>query len=124
MATVVWPTSLPQAPFIRYTLRQAANVIKSDMGSGPPKKRRRSTLVRKFLRSGMELTGTQMATFDAFMINIKDGADKFEWVDPRDGVTVKNFTFINGAPDFTNVTPADAPTLRRFEGLLDLEEVA
>ena len=124
MATVVWPASLPQAPFIGYVLRQSANVIKSDMASGPPKKRRRSTLVRKFLRSGIELTGAQMAVFDTFMINIKDGAEKFAWVDPRDGVTVKNFTFVNGAPDFTNVTPADAPTLRRFDGLLDLEEVA
>lgn len=123
MPTVVWPASLPQNPFIGYEEAAEPNVVTTEVGSGPPKSRRRSTRERVFQATPMEFTGAQKATFEAFWLNINQGASPFEWQDMATGDTVE-FKFINGRkPKFRNLTPGSTTNNRLYGCVLELERL-
>lgn len=116
-----WPASLPQTAFIDAEERAEPNVIDTEVGSGPQKRRRRSTRERVFQSTTMELTGTQMTTFNTFWAAIKHGADSFTWTDLLTG-SAATFRFLN-KPRWKLLTPAPLAANRRYSGVLELERM-
>jgi hypothetical protein len=121
MPAVVWPASLPQEPFVGFEETGEPNTVVTEVGSGPPKVRRRSTRERKIQSTTVWLTGTQVATFEAFWLNINQGAETFEWADMITGATAE-FRF-RSKPRWRNETPGDPITKRLYSATLDLERV-
>lgn len=117
----VWPATLPQLPLPGWSEDAEPNVIESEMASGPPKKRRRSTRERIFQSTEMQFTATQKATFEAFWVVIKHGAEPFEWLDMATGL-VAEFTF-EEKPKFKNLTPGLEPESRWYGATLKLERI-
>jgi len=117
----VWPASLPQLPLPGYDVYSEPNTVESEVGNGPPKRRRRSTRERHFQTTNMEFTGTQKAVFDEFWEVINHGVLPFEWSDLATGDTV-NFRFVK-KPRFKNLTPAADPDVRWYATTLELEIV-
>ncbi len=121
--SAVWPSTLPQLPLPGWDETAQPNVIESDMASGPPKRRRRSTRQRVFQTTDMQFTGTQKITFDAFWEVIKHGVEPFEWLDMETGV-VAEFRFVEPKkPAFRNITPAPDADLRWYAATLKLERI-
>lgn len=81
-----WPASLPQAPLTTgYSETPRDNVIRSPMGYGPDKTRRRTT--SKIVDIGMQLlmTSTQTATLDTFYYDTIAQVGVVDWVHHRLG---------------------------------------
>ena len=97
MAT--WPGSLP-TDFLEQGFSETApdNVIKSDMDVGPPKTRRRTSAAVRPIKGVIKMTTAQVATHDTFFTDTTfDGAEAFDWTDPRTGASV-SFLYTPGAP--------------------------
>jgi len=80
-----WPVSLPD-----YVLKEGfseklpANIIRSSMGVGPPKMRKRTTSGPRPLTVTQYMTASQVATFDTFYAStLSWGSLRFDWVSPR-----------------------------------------
>ena len=117
----VWPSTLPQFPVAGWDETAQPNTVETDVGSGPPKTRRRSTRERVFQNTYMEFTGVQKATFEAFWLVLFHGAVTFEWSDMSTG-DVAEFRFTK-KPKFKNLTPATDPDLRWYSCTLELERM-
>jgi len=111
MAT--WPGTLP-TDFLTQGFVESApdNVISSDMDIGPPKTRRRASAAVRPIKGVLKMTAAQVATHDTFFTDTTyDGAEAFDWTDPRTGGSV-SFLYSPGAPptyesaggDYWNVT--------------------
>ena len=85
MAT--WPGSsvLPQVmEYNSYTETMPNNVLRTKMGVGPPKLRRRATAAIRPLSGTMVLTSTQVVALDTFYTStLNDGVTSFDWTRPR-----------------------------------------
>lgn len=119
--SAVWPSTLPQLPLPGWDETAQPNVIESDMASGPPKVRRRSTRERVFQTTDMQFTSVQKETFEAFWAVIKHGAEPFEWLDMATG-NVAEFRF-QEKPKFRSLTPAPDPDKRWYGTSLKLERI-
>lgn len=81
MAT--WPTSLPQCGEHRgWSEDPGKIVLKSDMESGPPKRRARFSAAYPIYTMAMTLTLTQWQTLNTFYK--ANPAASFTWTDPED----------------------------------------
>lgn len=119
----VWPATLPQFPVTGWEESAEPNTITTEVGSGPPKIRRRSTRERVFQSTYMEFKGTQKATFEAFWLVINQGVDAFEWSDMATEDPVE-FRFVDGKkPKFKSLTPALDPDKRFYSATLELERL-
>ena len=84
-----WPPALPD-----YVLKDGFseklpdNTIRSKMGVGPPKMRRRGTGAPRPITVQQYMTATQVATFDTFYeTTLYSGSLRFDWINPRTEVS-------------------------------------
>jgi hypothetical protein len=119
-----WPSTLPQEPFAGYTKTRLPNIVKSDNDSGPPKIRRRSTKAREIFKMAMELTGAEVAIFEAFFRDdLEDGTLTFTWIDPVTDAAAE-FRFYDGrCPELPNTIAAPLADDRLYEIVMELEVV-
>lgn len=116
-----WPATLPQFPVTGWEETAEPNIVESEVGSGPPKRRPRSTRERVFQSTYMEFKATQKATFEAFWIVINRGVDTFEWSDMATE-EIAEFRFVK-KPKFKSLTPALDPDKRLYGCTLELERL-
>ena len=89
MAAIDWPVSLPAAP-LRAGNQQVLqdSVIRSSMGYGPAKLRRRTTAQIKQQPINLVLDATERGILENFYINTLGQTQAFNYVDPVSGSTV------------------------------------
>ena len=82
-----WPPSLPQTPRISgYSQTEKSGTIRSPMGYGPDKTRRRTTATIQPVTCSLILTDAQKTALIAFYnTDTVNGAVSFDWVDHLNG---------------------------------------
>lgn len=83
---VAWPSDIPVSKD-NYTEEPPNNVIRSDMGVGPAKIRRRTILNVRNVGFTLCLTSSQFTTFDAFYL--ANDATAFDFTNPRTNLSVR-----------------------------------
>ena len=120
--SVVWPPDLPQCQFIGLTEKLDPNTVDTQVSSGPPISRRRSTRARREFSTPVMLTGAQVETLMAFFrTSLKDGIDSFEWTDFRTGATIL-LRFLD-PPAFRLSIGGTDPDNRWYDTDIHVEEV-
>ena len=119
--SAVWPNTLPEYPLVGWDESAEPNVVDSEVGSGPSKRRRRSTRERVYQSTDLQITGSQKATLEAFWLVLEHGVEPFEWLDMATGV-VKEFRFVR-RPKYRNLTPAPDPNKRLYSCTIELERL-
>ncbi len=94
MATDTWPTtnSMPQTFMYRgYAQRRQSNIIRSSMGYGPAKVRRRTTAAIEVVNASLILTDAQKSDLVTFYeTTLTDGSEAFNHPNnPLDDTTVE-----------------------------------
>jgi len=91
---IVWPVSLPTLPLVAGAVEKAPELaIRTDMDTGPPKVRMRTSAGSYILQCEFLMTGTQLAAFMTFWETTTYGGTlSFEWTHPRTGA-VENMRF-------------------------------
>lgn len=85
----VWPSTLPKIAVDTQEARQDGT-IRTPMGTGPAKSRRRFSAVSRYLTTSLLLTAEQRETFDDFFSDtLAEGSLEFDMEDPKDGATVQ-----------------------------------
>lgn len=86
--TLGWPVDLPQDLLAGVQTTARDNAIRTQMTSGDTKIRQRDS-VRVFTHTGeLSVTAAQAAVFwDFYFDDHREGAEPFEWHDPRSGTT-------------------------------------
>lgn len=88
MATINWPSSLPQSPQKDFTENIGVNIIRSPMDAGPAKQRLRSrrptTMNLSFI-----MTTAQTKALETFVNTTILGVRRFNFVHPRLGTSVE-----------------------------------
>lgn len=117
MADNLWPASLPQHPLIRRArLQPQVWTARTQMDAGPAKLRRRRTVHLDVWSMAMVITSAQLITFREFFHNTsQQGTLAFDWVDPIDGTTEREFRFSGQY----SVEPLD--TRQRWEVTFEVE---
>jgi hypothetical protein len=116
----VWPPTLPCAQLIGLTDERKANVVRFAVDAGPDLVRRRNTLRKSDVSTGIELKGAERVIFDEFHdTTLLDGTLEFEWEDPRDDET-HTFRFLSPVK-WELAIPAEDPDDRVWRGTLNLE---
>lgn len=116
-----WPATLPQLPLPGWSEDAEPNTVESEVGSGPPKVRRRSTRERRFQECYMEITGAQRTVFNEFWDIINHGVLSFEWSDMATG-DIAEFRFTE-KPKWKNLTPGIDPDTRWYGATVKLEVI-
>jgi len=85
-----WPSTLPQSAQIKaYSQSANDNVIRSTMGYGPAKLRRRTTTIIQTVNIVLTMTDTQKDTLITFYgTTLSDGTLEFDWTDHLNSGTV------------------------------------
>jgi hypothetical protein len=93
MAT--WPSDLPDYPLLNgYSEAPQSGVLRTQMDSGRPKRRKRYNAPPTQFNVQFNLTGSQLQTFeDFFETDLEFGALGFDWTHPRTGTSV-SFYFV------------------------------
>jgi hypothetical protein len=84
MASIDWPAlPFPQVPMHQgYAQREQSAVIRSQMGYGPAKMRRRTTAAIQPVNASMVLNDTNKATLITFYTATTEGGSvRFNWID-------------------------------------------
>jgi len=77
-----WPASLPQSPRAGSLQRVTRdNVIRSRVGYGPDRLRRRTATVEHRISFNMVMSRAQLATLDTFYETTTKGTGNIDWVD-------------------------------------------
>lgn len=116
-----WPASLPQDQFLGTRVSLGSNVLRSPMGVGPDKLRRRHTADVRDVRVPIVLTGLQFAALITFYRTDLAEVLPFTWEDPRSDATV-NYRFVQ-PPGETLVAGDATADERLWQGDLILEIV-
>lgn len=97
MASVSYPSTLPQNMLVNgYGHTAADNVLRSKMDAGPDKTRRRFTSGPEPVRGQIFVTDAQLQIFrDWHKNDLLDGAIRFDWVDQDDGTTAVEYKFVS-----------------------------
>lgn len=90
MVNPAWPAGLPQLVAVDgYGEAPPDTIMRTNMGAGPAKVRRRSTAGIRPLSVLLDLDATQVETLDAFYVEtLHGGAVAFDWIHPRTQVAV------------------------------------
>jgi hypothetical protein len=101
---IAWPTgsNFPQRPYwASHTEESPANVVRTQMDTGPAKVRRRATAAPRFFNASTRCTMAQVEVFDAwFTGTLNHGSEEFQWYLPRDhGGTTYNMRLV-GNPGY------------------------
>jgi len=96
MALISWPASLPQAPqFDSYSSQFESAVIRTRMDVGPPKQRRRSTVIFERQVMTFPVTKVQLQTFRTFFeTTSRLGVIPFEFVNPDTDLIAQDYQFV------------------------------
>lgn len=91
MASVTWPSTLPQAPLLSgFRETPPDNLLRTEMDVGPAKTRRRTTSSPRPVEWPCLMSLAQVNTFEAFYKNtIRGGALRFNITHPRTGASVE-----------------------------------
>jgi hypothetical protein len=91
---IVWPVTLPPLPLMTGAVETAPDLaIRTDMDTGPPKVRMRTSAGLYKMQCEFLMTGTQLATFIEFWeTTTYGGTEPFEWTHPRTDA-VENMRF-------------------------------
>lgn len=91
MATIDWPTSLPQQLRVQgFGQTPLSGTIRTETAIGPAKLRQRYSAVPEDVRGTLLITKTQVTTLRTFYKDtLLSGSQPFNWVDPIDGSTVE-----------------------------------
>ena len=83
MAADTWPAGLPQYLRLQgYAQQRVNDTIRSPMGYGPDKVRRRTTGVIQNVPGSLILTNAQKNTLQTFYITtLTGGSERFNWID-------------------------------------------
>jgi len=103
MASIIWPSSLPQRPSPQgFSETPGRPIVRTEMDAGPPKMRRRHTAgVRRYSMS-FDVTKIQVATFDTFYVTTTAyGSLAFDMINPRTDAT-EEFRFAD-EPEYANL---------------------
>lgn len=109
MATDTWPGTLPDPLMRGFSQRRQSNVLRSQMGYGPAKVRRRSSAAISPVTNTIVLTGALVTTLETFHnTTLKDGTIRFNWTNQLTDATVEfRFTsppqYAPAGPDLWNV---------------------
>lgn len=78
-----WPGSLPQTPLnAGYSRSFVDNTIRSQVGYGPDRVRRRTTAAIERVQMSFVFTESELATFRTFHVTtLQHGSLPFDWVD-------------------------------------------
>ena len=115
-----WPASLDQTVLANLTRQRQSAKLRSSVDVGPAKQRKRYTAAVKQFQASMLMTGTQLATFDAFYENdIGQGALSFDWINPVTDVTAS--LRFHDEPQVTLRRPDSDPNERLYMVTLPLE---
>jgi len=84
-----WPATLPQKQFLGTTFNPQDNVLRTDMETGPPSRRKRFTAIYTDVDVPLLLTGAQVQTLETFYnTTLESGALEFDWEHPITDATV------------------------------------
>ena len=91
MATETWPITLPQVPLYQgFAQTEKTATIRSPMGYGPAKVRRRTTAAIQPVNASLMLSTTEKDTLLNFYdVTVRGGSDRFNWIDHLTGATVE-----------------------------------
>jgi len=91
MALYSWPTSLPDKPLKQGFEESPPNTrVRTEMGVGPAKMRRRATAGVRVFKVNFLLTETQVQTLDDFVMStLGGGLARFDWTHPRTGASAE-----------------------------------
>lgn len=105
MADTSFPPGLTRAPRVDALSEDAPDVvIRSEVDAGPALVRRRFTGDRRTFSVQLDLTRTELATFDEFFLTTtKGGSLSFEWKHPRTA-SLADFRFLK-APNYRPRAP-------------------
>lgn len=119
--SLLWPVSLPQLQSADAKFGRKDNVIRTEMDDGTVKQRLATTKAIRTFTTTLELTGTQLATFEAFL---DDGARvlPFEWTDPVTDTAVM-VKFLSLPEEFPLYLAAPEPAKRLYRGTVKCEIV-
>jgi len=83
MASIDWPETLPQVPMHQgYAQREQTAIIRSQMGYGPAKVRRRTTAAIQPVNASMVLSGAEKDALKTFYTTTAEGGTlRFNWID-------------------------------------------
>ena len=99
MAAIDWPAGLPQKLLVQgYAQREQSQVVRSQMGYGPAKVRRRTTAAIQPVNGSLVLTGAEKDLLRTFYeTTTESGTLRFNWVDfltdPDGGVNDVEYRF-------------------------------
>jgi hypothetical protein len=117
----VWPASLPQYPMGPTGDALQDPRARSQIEQGAPHVRTRTTAAPRHVDAPMVLTGTQLATFDAFYeTDLAFGALRFQWTDFRDDAPAQ-YRFLE-PPKWSSLR-GGAPADRLWQATLKLERL-
>lgn len=78
--TINWPASLPSFLVKDWNYKKKSSIIKSEMETGQPKRRRRTTSELAYPSGTLEVSSTQLSTFIDFVENtLAGGVLSFNW---------------------------------------------
>lgn len=91
MASIAWPSSLPQRMRLRnFSGPMSSGAIATEMDSGPPFQRQRFSAAPEPFRGSVFMTKAQYKTFRTFWeSDTAHGAEKFNWAHPITNVTAE-----------------------------------
>ncbi|HBA86023.1 MAG TPA: hypothetical protein DCZ95_18210 [Verrucomicrobia bacterium] len=97
MASITWPATLPQEMMTEGYSQSAADVaMRTEMGAGPAKVRRRYSAGPKPVKGKIFVTAAQLVTFKTFCTTTAIGGTlRFNWHDPDDGTTAAEMRFVS-----------------------------
>jgi len=122
MSNPVWPPELPQNQQNGLSVSLGSNVIAFQVGSGPEKRRPRSTKTVDAHVTPMDLTGAELEILQAFYRDtLMGGALPFDWTDFATGET-QTFRFTS-PPSFKLDVGASSEDDRWYSGTISLETV-
>lgn len=120
-STINWPSFLPQ--FIDregYTRTPRSVLVRTEVSSGPPKVRRRSTARSQTLTVNMVMSKAQLDIFEQFFTqNLGYGALSFNFPEPENPTSTIVVRFDSSSDTLYSITP-DGDTID-FSVALNLE---
>jgi len=98
----IWPVELPQQMELGESETPPDVMLRTKMDIGPDKIRRRFTAGVRMVRGFVEMSATNIASFDGFFVStLKHGSIPFDWVLPRSGAAV-TYRFVE-VPQYESV---------------------
>ena len=107
-SSAFWPSSLPQYLRLQgYAQARVNDTIRSTMGYGPDKVRRRTTGTIENIQGTLVLTNAQLSTLSNFYnATLTGGAERFNWVDfltvNESSPTIVKYRFLT-PPTYSNI---------------------